>query len=55
MLYVSCPKCGRKLLEGVEGSSVQVKCTKCNLVVKATLQENGIALKFKQPTPKPSG
>jgi len=47
MIYVSCPKCGRKLLEGEKGSTVQVKCKKCNCLLHAELQECRIVLTIK--------
>lgn len=47
MKYIYCPQCGRKLLEGEEGSSVQVKCTKCGLLVKASIAASEINLTVK--------
>lgn len=37
MKFVNCPQCGRKLLEGENGSSVTVKCNKCKSIVKVNL------------------
>ena len=41
MKFVNCPHCGHKLLEGENGSSVNVKCSKCKSVVNVILDADG--------------
>jgi phage FluMu protein Com len=44
MNFVNCPNCGRKLLEGKEGSFVQVKCTKCNRIFAVEITSQGVSV-----------
>ena len=44
MVFVNCPICGRKLLEGKSGSFVQVKCCHCASIVQVEVQELAINL-----------
>ncbi len=50
MTYVNCPKCGHKLLEGEDGSKVQVKCNKCKSIVNVSIQSSGVSVVVSQPS-----
>ena len=51
-MYVNCPKCGHRLLEGEKGSAVRIKCVKCALLCKVTVSENGIVVVGIKESPK---
>lgn len=44
MKFVNCPKCGHKLLEGENGSFVNVKCNKCKSIVSVKIQGDSVSL-----------
>ena len=48
MIFVSCPACGQKLLEGEAGSRVRLKCNKCGGIVEVKLEEAGVNLTVKE-------
>lgn len=51
MKYVNCPECGHKLMEGEECNNVQVKCTKCGAIIKASITASEVQIKVKdKPT-----
>ena len=47
MKYVNCPECGHKLMEGEECNNVQVKCTKCGPIIKASITASEVLIKVK--------
>lgn len=47
MKYVNCPECGHKLMEGEECNNVQVKCTKCGAIIKASITASEVLIKVK--------
>lgn len=51
MKFVSCPKCGHKLLEGEKGSNVNVKCNKCKSIISVKINENTVNLDIVNSTP----
>lgn len=50
MKYVNCPECGHKLMEGEECNNVQVKCTKCGAIIKASIKASEVLIKIKDKT-----
>ena len=40
MMFINCPSCGHKLLEGEKGSCVTVKCSKCKSIVLVKIEDN---------------
>ena len=44
MKFVNCPQCGHKLLEGENGSIVNVKCNKCKSIVSVKLHDDTVTL-----------
>lgn len=54
MVFINCPLCGQRLLEGDEGSHVQIKCTKCGNVAKVKIGHENISIENKVKTIKES-
>ncbi len=53
MKYVYCTICGHKLLEGHDGSSVKVKCSKCKSILEVNiLNQNTTVTPIKTDTAK---
>lgn len=50
MIYVNCPHCGGRLLEGEEGSHVVIKCVKCNSLFEVVIDKERIEISLKQKT-----
>ena len=44
MKFINCPSCGHKLLEGENGSTVNVKCNKCKSIVHVNLRNDMVHL-----------
>ncbi len=44
MKFVYCPICGRKLLEGKDGSLVNVKCNKCKSILEVTISQQNVTV-----------
>lgn len=44
MKFVFCPVCGHKLLEGKNGSLVQVKRNKCKNIIEVGISEEQITV-----------
>ena len=42
MKYVNCPNCGSKLFEGTDGSHIILKCSKCNKLFEATVEQSSV-------------
>lgn len=40
VMFINCPSCGHKLLEGEKGSCVTVKCSKCKSIVLVKIEDN---------------
>ena len=52
MMYMNCPLCGHKLLEGEAEGLVQVKCTKCAKVILAQFKDGAVTLSVKERVAK---
>ena len=52
MIYVNCPRCGGRLLEGEEGSHVVIKCVKCNGLFEVVIKKEQIEISLRQKTQK---
>lgn len=44
MKYVNCPNCGSKLFEGENGSHIVLKCSKCNKLYEATVEQSSVVV-----------
>lgn len=44
MKYVNCPNCGSKLFEGENGSHIVLKCSKCNKLFEATVEQSSVVV-----------
>ncbi len=44
MKYVYCPICGHKLLEGQDGSRVNVKCNKCKSIIEVSILTENVTV-----------
>lgn len=47
MIYINCPKCGKRLLEGDIGSNVRIKCCNCESIFSAQILSEGVLIKPK--------
>ncbi len=47
MIYVNCPKCGKRLLEGEIGSNIRIKCGNCDKVYSAKILAEEVIIKPK--------
>lgn len=44
MKHINCPNCGCKLFEGTAGSHIILKCSKCNKLFEATVEQSSIVV-----------
>lgn len=44
MIFVNCPLCGQRLIEGKYGSAVRLKCSKCGEIIRVVIKEDGITI-----------
>lgn len=47
MIFINCPKCGKRLLEGEVGSTVKIKCCNCENLYFAKVLPDEIIIKPK--------
>ena len=47
MIYVNCPKCGKRLMEGEVGSTVKIKCGNCDKLYIARILPEEVIIKPK--------
>ena len=44
MKYAMCPKCGRRLCKGENGTKVEMECPKCGEFASVIIEEDDISL-----------
>ena len=46
MIHVNCPICGKKLIEGKEGSSISIQCGKCKQIIIASINHGELVTTY---------
>ena len=46
MIHVNCPICGKKLIEGKEGSSISIQCGKCKQIIIASINHDELVTTY---------
>ena len=46
MIHVNCPICGKKLIEGKEGSSISIQCGKCKQIIIASINRGELVTTY---------
>ena len=55
MMFVNCPLCGQKLMQGKGGSCVQVKCNKCGKILIVEIDNISVTVTFQNTKENSNG